>query len=37
MDDQIAFSEFAEIDLGPVTFGASKPQESSRVDCESSE
>ena len=37
MDDQIAFSEFAEIDLGAVTFGASKPQESSRVDCESSE
>ena len=37
MDDQIAFSEFAEIDLGAVTFGASKPQKSSRVDCESSE
>ena len=37
MDDQIAFSEFAEIDLGAVTFGASKPQEPSRMDCESSE
>src|SRR6478609_9398572 len=37
MDDQIAFSEFAEIDLGAVTFGASKPQKSSRMDCESSE
>ena len=37
MDDQIAFSEFAEIDLGAVTFGASKPQKPSRMDCESSE
>ena len=37
VDDQIAFSEFAEIDLGAVTFGASKPQKPSRVDCESSE
>ena len=37
MDDEIAFSEFAEIDLGAVTFGASKPQKPSRMDCESSE
>ena len=37
MDDQIAFSEFAEIDLGAVTFGASQPQKPSRMDCESSE
>src|SRR5215831_10455960 len=37
MDDQIAFSEFTEIDLGAVTFGAAKPQEPSWVDCESSE
>src|SRR5262249_46900333 len=37
MDDQIAFSEFTEIDLGAVTFGASKPQEPSWVDCKSSE
>src|SRR4029079_15012891 len=37
MDDEIAFTEFAEIDLGAVTFGASQPQEPSRMDCESSE
>src|SRR6476646_6810873 len=37
VDDQSGCSEFAEIYLGPVTFCASKPQESSRVDCESSE
>src|SRR5947208_5587224 len=37
MNDQIAVSEFAEIDLGAVTFGASKPQKSSRMDCESAE
>ena len=37
MDDQIAFSEFAEIDLGAVTFGTSQPQKPSRMDCESSE
>ena len=37
MDYQIAFSEFAEIDLGAVTFGTSKPQKPSRMDCESSE
>jgi len=37
MDDEIAFSEFAEIDLGAVTFGASQPQEPSRMDCETSE
>src|SRR6267142_3103282 len=37
MDDQIAFSEFAEIDLGTVTFGTPKPQKPSRMDCESSE
>ena len=37
MDDQIAFSEFAEIDLGAVTFGTTQPQKPSRVDCESSE
>ena len=37
MDDQIAFSEFAEIDLGAVTFGTTQPQKPSRMDCESSE
>ena len=37
MDDEIAFGEFAEIDLGAVTFGTSKPQKPSRMDCESSE
>src|SRR3981189_1129201 len=37
MDDEIVFSEFAAIDLGAVTFGTSKTQEPSRVDCESSE
>src|SRR6266850_7836959 len=37
MDDQIAFSEFAEIDLGAVTFGTPQPQKPSRMDCESSE
>src|ERR1043166_7773607 len=37
MDDQIAFTEFTEIDLGAMTFGASKPQEPSWVNCESSE
>src|SRR5204863_4614754 len=37
MDDQIAFGEFAEIDLCAVTFGATQPQKPSRMDCESSE
>src|SRR6059058_5727504 len=37
MDDKIAFSEFAEIDLGAVTFGTTQPQKPSRMDCESSE
>ena len=37
MDDQIAFGEFAEIDLGAVTFGTTQPQKPSRMDCESSE
>ena len=37
MDDQIAFGEFAEIDLGTMTFGTSKPQKPSRMDCKSSE
>src|SRR6476646_3864342 len=37
MDDEIAFSEFAEIDLGAVTFGTTQPQKPSRMDCESSE
>ena len=37
MDDQIAFGEFAEIDLGPVTFGTTQPQKPSRMHCESSE
>src|SRR5258705_5765756 len=37
MDDQIAFSEFAEIDLGAVTFGTPQPQKPSRMDCESPE
>jgi hypothetical protein len=37
MDDQIAFGELAEIDLGAVTFGASNPQEPSWMNCESSE
>ncbi len=37
MDDEIAFSEFAEIDLRAVTFGASKPQKPSRMHGESSE
>src|SRR5262245_34618621 len=37
MDDQIAFGELAEIDLRAVTFGASNPQEPSRMNCESSE
>src|SRR6516225_5654816 len=37
VDNQIVFGEFAEIDLGAVTFGTSKPQKPSRMDCESSE
>lgn len=37
MDDKIAFSEFAEIDLGAVTFHATQPQNPSRMNCESSE
>src|SRR6266446_2536662 len=37
MNDEIAFSEFAEIDLGAVTFGTTQPQKPSRMDGESSE
>src|SRR5262245_26887293 len=37
MDDQIAFTEFAKIDLGSMTLGSSKPQEPSRMNCESPE
>src|SRR4029077_14047520 len=37
MDHQIAFSEFAEIDLGAVTFGTSQSQKPSRMDCKPSE
>src|SRR6516162_11770814 len=37
VDDQITFGEFAEIDLGAVTFGASNPQKPSRMNCQSSE
>ena len=37
VDNQIAFGEFAEVDLGAMTFGASKPQKPSGVNCESSE
>jgi hypothetical protein len=37
MDDQIAFSQFAEIDLDAVTFGTTQPQKPSRMHCESSE
>ena len=36
MDDQIAFVEFAEIDLGAVTLGATQLQTPARMDCESS-
>src|SRR5947208_2570263 len=35
--NQIVFAEFAEINLGAMTFGASKPQKPSGVNCESSE
>src|SRR5262245_23704723 len=37
MDDKIAFSKFAEIDLGAVTFRTTQAQKPSRMDCESSE
>ena len=37
VDDQIAFSEFAEIDLDAVTFGTTQPQKPSRMDCEAPE
>ena len=37
MDDQIAFRELAEIDLGAMAFCASQPPKPARMDCESSE
>src|SRR5215468_2966020 len=37
MDDQIAFRELAEIDLGAMAFCASQSQKPARMDCESSE
>ena len=37
VDNQIALGEFAEIDLGAMTFGAPKPQKPSGMNCESSE
>src|SRR5438105_9183386 len=37
MDDQIAFRQLAEIDLGAMALCASQPQKPTRMDCESSE
>ena len=37
VDNQIVFGEFAEIDLGAMTFGASKSQKPSGMNCEPSE